>query len=93
MRQVIRSALRGIEGQIEYGQCRRGTVVGALVTVGIELLHIHFTHIVVGELVEVALDVTGGERAAAAGEDRIYVIPCQQGTVVATRNVRLVGTL
>ena len=92
-RQVIRSALRGIVGQVQHLECRGGAVVGALVAVGIELLHIDLTHIMVRQLVEVALDVTRRERRAAAGEDGINGVPRQLRTVIAAGDTRLVGKL
>ena len=92
-RQVIRSALRGVVGQVQHLESRGGAVVGALVAVGIELLHIDLTHIVVRQLVEVALDVARRERRAAAGEDGIYGIPRQLRTVIAAGDTRLVGKL
>ena len=81
-RQVIGAALLGIVGQVEHGQRRHGTVVGRLVAVGIEFLHIDLAHIVVRQLVEVVLDMARGERRRAVGKDGVYYIPCQQGTVV-----------
>ncbi len=60
--QVIGSALRRIVRQVQDGQRRGGTVVGALVAVGIELADIDLTHIVVRQLFQVALDVSRRQR-------------------------------
>ena len=59
--EVVRAALVGVIGQVENGQCRRGSVVGALVSVGIEFLDVDLAHVRVAELVEVALDVSRRE--------------------------------
>ena len=59
--EVVRSALVGIEGEVEDGECRGGAVVGALVTVRIELADIDLADIVVGELFQVAFDMTWSE--------------------------------
>ena len=91
--QVIGSTLLWIVGQIQHVERSRSTVVCRLTTVGVEFLHVDFTHVVVRQLVEVALDVRGGERGVAAGEDGIDAIPCQQSTVHATTHAGLVGTL
>ena len=37
----------------------------------------------IGELVQVALNVAGSQCRATVCEDGIHAIPCQQGTVVA----------
>ena len=60
--EVVGSALRWIVVQIEYGYGARGTIVTALVAVGEELAHIDFSHIVVAQLFQVALDVGRRER-------------------------------
>ena len=41
----------------------------------------------VGELIEVALDVTGCECAASSGEDGVHVIPGQQGAVITISKI------
>ena len=75
-----------IIGQVEDGQRIGGTTVGRLVTVGIELANIDGTDIVVGELVKVTLDVSRRQTGRAVGEQRIYRIPCQQGSVEAAEH-------
>ena len=47
----------------------------------------------VGELIQVALDMGRGERRTATGKDGIDIIPSQQGTVIATGNARFIATL
>ena len=47
----------------------------------------------VRQLVEVALDVAGGQRRRAVGEQRVDVVPREQRTVVAARYRLLVGML
>ena len=93
VRQVVGTTFLGIICQIEHRQRRGGTVIGALLTVWIELLHIDLTHVVVRQLVEVALDMAGGERRTATGEDRIDVIPGQQGTVVTAADAFVISRL
>ena len=81
--EVVGAALGGIVGEVEHRQCGGGAAVAALVAVWIELAHEDLAHIVVGELVQVALDVSGCERRAAAGEERVDGIPRQEASVVA----------
>ena len=57
--QIVGAALLGIVSQVEHVQRISGSAVGALVTVGIELVHIDGSYIVVAQLVQVALDVAG----------------------------------
>ena len=92
-RQVIGSSFLGIVGQVQHGQCRGSTVVGTLVAVGVEFLHIDLSHIVVGELFEVTLDMAWREGRGTTGEDGVYIIPCQSCTVIATRYAHLVCRL
>ena len=47
----------------------------------------------VGQLLQVALDVAGGQTAAAAGEDGVYGVPGQQGAVVAAADAGLVAAV
>ena len=47
----------------------------------------------IGELLDVALDMTRRETAGAIGKQRIDGVPRQQGTVVAAGNSRLVFAL
>ena len=75
MRQVVRAALLRIVGEVQDGQRRGGAVIGALLTVGIELLHIDLTHIVVRQLLQITLDMRRCEGRGATGEKRVDVIP------------------
>ena len=50
-RQVVRSALLWIVGQIKYRQRRCCTVISTLVAIRIQFLYIHLAHIVVRQLV------------------------------------------
>ena len=68
-------------------------MVAVLLLVGEELVDVDLAHILVGELVEVALDVAGREARRAAGEERVDGVPCQTGTVVAAGHRRLVLVL
>ena len=81
--EVVRAALVGVIGQVENGQCRRGSVVGALVSVGIEFLDVDLAHVRVAELIEVALDVSRGERGTQTGEERVNGVPGELRTVEA----------
>ena len=89
--QVVRSTFIRIIGQVEHGQGVRGSAIGALVTVRIELVHIDGTHIVVAQLVKVALDVTGRQTRGAVGEQRVDGVPRQEGTIESTGHGILVG--
>ena len=60
-REVVGSALLRVEGEIENGQCVCRSAVAALVAVGVELADIHLAHIMVRQLVEVALYVCRSE--------------------------------
>ena len=91
--EVVRSSLGGIVGQVEdLERCRLSGVV-ALVAEGEELAYGHLADVEVGKLVEVALDMAGRERRRATGEERVDVVPCQQGSVVTAGDPRLVGML
>ena len=91
--EVIRTALLGIVGQVEHGLVAGGAAIGALVAVGEELAHIHLAHIMIGKLFQVATDMTGRERRTLAGEQRVDVVPGQQGAVVAAPHGVLVGAV
>ena len=91
--QVIGSALRRIVRQVQDGQRRGGTVIGALVAVGIKLRDIDLAHVVVGKLFKVALDVGRCQRRGAIGEQRVDVVPRQKRTVVAAGHRQLVAAL
>ena len=90
VRQVIGTSFLGVIGQVQDRQRRGGTVIGALLTVGIELLHIDLSHIVVGQLLQIALDMRRGQCGGPTGKERVDVIPGKEGTVVATRHICLV---
>ena len=81
--EVVGAALVGVVGKVEHGDGRRGSVVSALVAVGIELLDVNLTHIRVAELVEVALDVSRSERGTQTGEERVNGVPGKQRAVEA----------
>ena len=88
--QVIRATLLRIVGQIEHRQRRRGTIVGGLVAIGVQLLDVDLAHTVVTKLLKVALDMARSEARRTAGEQRVDGVPRQQGTVVARGDARLV---
>ena len=92
-RQVVRASLLGIVCQVEHVQRIGGTAIGALVTVGIELVHIDGSYIVVAQLVQVTLDVAGRQAGGAIGEQRVDVIPRQESTVVTAIHGVNVGVL
>ena len=83
--EVVRTAFVGIEGQVEDGKGGRILIVQALV--GVEVAGINFSHARVGELLHIVLDVARCERGAAACEERIDHIPCEERTVVAVAHV------
>ena len=91
--QVVRATLGGIVCQVEDGQRIGSTAIGGLVAVGVQLVDIHRTDIVVGQLLQVALDMAGRQTAGAIGEERVDGVPRQQGAVLATGDARLVGRL
>ena len=45
----------------------------------------------VGELFQIALNMTGGKGGGVTCENGIYIIPGQQSTVVTAGHTRLVG--
>ena len=49
--QVIRTAFRGIEGEVQDGQCSRGTIIATLVACRIEFLDIDLAYIMIRQLV------------------------------------------
>ena len=84
--EVVGTPFGGIEGHVHHGQ-RAGRVVAGLCAVGIQFAFIHFAHVVVRQLVQVAFDVCGGERRALPCEKRIDGVPAEQGAVVARPHV------
>ena len=88
--QVVRTTLLGIVRQVQDGQRVGGSAVCRLVAVRIELTDIHRTHIMVRQLVEVALDMGGCQTRRTVGEQRVDGVPRQQGTVVVARHGVLV---
>ena len=84
--EVVGTALLWIERHVQYAQ-RGVAVVGRLRLVGIQFQFVDGTDVVVGQLVQVALDVAGGERGTSVGEDGVHAVPCQQGTVIAVCHV------
>ena len=91
--EVIRSALLRIECQIEYRKGRRSTIVAALVPIGEQFIHIDFPDVMVGQLVEVAFNVSRGQRRRTACEKIVNGIPGKQRTVVAAGQRDLVRGL
>ena len=92
--EVVRSALVGIVGKIEYGQRRRSSVVRTLVAVGEKLVDIELANVMVAELFEVALDVAWRERRRAACEQGVDSVPRKSRAVEAraqSGHVRLFG--
>ena len=92
--EVVRSALVGIVGKIEYGERRRSSVVRTLVAVGEQFVDIELANVMVAELFEVALDVAWRERRRAAREQGVDGVPRKSRAVEAraqSGHVRLFG--
>ena len=85
-REVVGTTFLRIEGEVQDVETGC-TGVGVLRLLRIELAFIDFTYIVVGELIQVALDMSWGERAAAARENGVDIVPGQQCTVVAVCSI------
>ena len=78
--EVVGTTFVGVVGQVEDVQ--RVALARVGVAVRIDLSDIDLTCIVVGQLVEVALDVVGGQRGGSTGEEGVDVVPCQSCTVI-----------
>ena len=59
--QIIRTTLTGVIRQIQDRQGSSGSIIITLVTIRVKFLHVYLSHIVVGELVKITLDMTGRE--------------------------------
>ena len=79
--EVIRTRLRWIISQVEHAQSVGGSLIGALLAQREKLLYIHLSHIVITQLLQVALDVTRGQRTASAGKERVDAIPGKTGAM------------
>ena len=90
--EVVRSAFGRIIGEVQDVQRRDGTAV-VPVTVREQLAYRNLAYIMVGELVEVALDMSRCQRTAAPCEERVDVVPCQQTAVESAVEGRLVRML
>ena len=88
--EVVRSAFGRIIGEVQDIQRRDGTAV-VPVTVREQLAYRNLAYIMVGELVEVALNMSRCQRTAAPGEERVDVVPCQQTAVITAGEGCLVG--
>ena len=88
--EVVRSRLRWIVSQIENTQGAGGSLIGALLAQREKLLYIHLSHVVVAQLLEVALDMTRSERTSPSGEERIDGVPGKAGTMETAGQPRLV---
>ena len=82
---VVGATLLRIVGEVEHAQRVALSLIG--VAVGVHLSHVHLSHIVVGELVEVTLYVAWRERRGASCKERVDVIPCQARTVIAVAHI------
>ena len=78
--QVVRATLVGIIGQVQHTQGVGLLHIDAFV--GKELTLVHLTHIGVGKLLQVTLDMAGRETGRTAREQRVDIIPGQEGTVI-----------
>ena len=79
--EVIRTTLVWIVSKVENRQRVAFSLVHILVW--IYFTNKHLSHIVVGELVEVALDVSWGKRRTTTSEERVDIVPSKERTVVA----------
>ena len=82
---VVGTALVRIVRQVEH--IERGGFLEVDTLVREEFVLIHLTYIGVGQLRQVALDISRSERGRTTGEERVNIIPCQERTVVAVANV------
>ena len=90
--EVVRTTLVGVIGDVENRQGGSGTAVTALVAVGEEFVGIDFANVVVGKLVEVALDVAGREARRTAREERVDGVPRHLRTIETAREACFVVT-
>ena len=88
--EVVRTWLGRIVGEVEHAQRVGGSAVGALLAQWEELAHIDLTHIVIGQLCQVALDVSWCERAAPSCEERVDGVPSQTAASESAGQPRLV---
>ena len=78
---IIGTTLVRIIGQIEYIQCRRRAIIVANIFLRIEFARCNLTDIMVGKLLQIALQMSRCERTTTPCEQRIYRIPCQLRTI------------
>ena len=79
--QVVRTSLTWVVSQVEDWQ--RVALALVHILVWIYFTNIHLSHVMVGELVEVALEVSWCKRRITTSEEWVDVVPCQERTVVA----------
>ena len=91
--EVVRTTLVRIVGDVHGVHRARLRAVGLSLAQWEELSHIDRSHVVVAQLVVVALDVSWRERASLAIEERVDGVPCHLATVESTRQPRLVLVL
>ena len=60
--EVVWATLLWIEGEVEHGQGVGGSVVAALITVRKELINVDLTYIMVGQLLDIVLDMCWRKR-------------------------------
>ena len=78
--EVVRSRFGRIVGEVEHAQGVGGSAVAALLSQREELSHVYLSHIVVGQLCQVALDVAWRERRTSTREEWVYGVPSQSAT-------------
>lgn len=88
--EVVRSWLARIVSQVEHAQRIGGPLIGALVAQWEKLFHIDLTHIVIAQLLQVALDMARSERTASASEQWVDGIPCHARAMETTGESGLV---
>ena len=88
--EVVRTALIRIEGNVHRIHSTRLRTISLLLTKWEQLSHVDSSHIVIAQLVEVALDMSRSQRTTLSVEKRVDRVPCHLASVESTRQSRLV---
>ena len=88
--EVVRTALIRIEGNVHRIHCTRLRTISLLLTKWEQLSHVDGSHIVIAQLVEVALDMSRSQRTTLSVEKWVDCVPCHLASVESTRQSRLV---
>ena len=73
--EVVWSWLRWIIGEVEHAQGIGSSLIGALLAQWEKFLGVDFAHIVIAELLQVALDMARSQRTTSASEQWVDAIP------------------